>query len=296
MSSSKRRSNGNGKASKRVAELAEASAPAPKRKTNKGKGKAKAKASAPKRKTTPSSSPAAKRKTAPKNLTGSMAYTPSPNRKCQRTISTISPPTKCAVVKVKPGLNRTTLDPKKEAVNREAMILTTLYNNRKDGMLSVKATHAELKADYLDAYAKKCKLAQYDDEDLTKANWKTIARFMSRNVNKIKERGNTLRKPGSGRPETKLNAVARKIVEKAALGRGGSVAKARASLAAKGYKIGTTKLFREMRKILDFKFPIKLFRLYPNRKLAREKFADHWTLTVNQSIGINRSARFLDNH
>ena len=48
-------------------------------------------------------------------------------------------------------------------------------------------------------------------------------------------RGNTLRKPGSGRPETDLTSACRKIVEKAALVKGGSAAKVRSALTAKGY-------------------------------------------------------------
>ena len=73
---------------------------------------------------------------------------------------------------------------------------------------------------------------------------------MARHVKKSQERGNTLRKLGSGRPETKLNAACTKIVEKTALRKGGSVAKCRGALAAKGYKISRTKLFRDAQNTL----------------------------------------------
>ena len=178
-----------------------------------------------------------------------------------------------------------------------------MYNNRKDTkpLKSVKGTHAELKTNYHDAYTRRCKTAMLEDKDLTPANWRNISKFMSRQVANIKERGNTLRKPGSGRPETELSAVCKKIVEKAALGRGGSAAKARSALAAKGFLISKSKLFQEMRKILDFKFPIKMLRLFPRMMLARMEFADHWTnaanygtLAVSEDVGINLSIKFLE--
>lgn len=138
-------------------------------------------------------------------------------------------------MKTKPGLNRTTLDAKKLVANRDAMMLTALYEKRKDRMMSVKEAHAELKAEYYDAYTHRCKTAKLDDEHLTKANCECIQKFMARQVLKIKERGNTLLKPGSGEPTTKLSAACKKIVEKNALVKGGSEKKVRSALAAKGY-------------------------------------------------------------
>jgi hypothetical protein len=94
------------------------------------------------------------------------------------------------------------------------MMLNALYEKRKDDMMTVKEAHAELKADYYDAYTHRCKTAKLDDEDLTKANWNNIMRFMARQVIQIKVRLNALRKPGSGRPQTKITAACRKNVEK----------------------------------------------------------------------------------
>ena len=179
-------------------------------------------------------------------------------------------------------------------------MLTRLYGLRIDAAKSVRETHAILKAEHHEAYTKKCKTAQQDDEDLTKANWMNIQRFQSNWIKKMNERGNTLRKPGGGRPATELSAACKKIVEKNALVKGGSEKKVRAALAAKGYKISRSKLFREMRKILDWAHPIKMFRLFPRMMESRMQFADFWTnlenygkLTVNDQVGINRSATFL---
>jgi hypothetical protein len=143
-------------------------------------------------------------------------------------------------------VSRTTLDAKALAANHEAMMLTRLYALRVDAGMSVKGTHAILKSDYPDAYTTKCKTAKMEDKDLSAADWKNISRFMLNWIKKMGVRGNTLRKPGSGRLPTQLSAVCVKIVEKTALGRGGSSAKARAALAAKGYKISKSSLLREI--------------------------------------------------
>jgi hypothetical protein len=84
-------------------------------------------------------------------------------------------------------VNRTTLDAKKLAANLEAVMLTRLYVLRIDVKKSVKETHAILKAEHHDAYTKKCKTAKLDDEDLTKANWTNIMRFMSNWIKKMDE-------------------------------------------------------------------------------------------------------------